>query len=82
VAQRSGSRTMVGLQGRLAPTVLKIREVLQSGRIGKVLSSEVRASGGTMDREFASPAVQYFADRSIGGNVLTIGFGHCKSGYL
>jgi predicted dehydrogenase len=80
VAKGSGSRTMVGLQGRLAPTVLKIREVLQSGRIGKVLSSEVRASGGTQHREFASPGIQYFADRSIGGNVLTIGFGHRKSG--
>ncbi|KFA62404.1 hypothetical protein S40285_06424 [Stachybotrys chlorohalonatus IBT 40285] len=75
-ARRSGSRTVVGLQGRLVPVYGKIREVLEQGRIGKVLSSEVLAAGGTNDRERLPEGLKYFADRSVGGNPVTIGFGH------
>ncbi|KAI5918075.1 hypothetical protein F4810DRAFT_607720 [Camillea tinctor] len=37
------STSIAGLQSRVSPVVLKIRQVLASGRIGRVLSSEVRA---------------------------------------
>ncbi|KAL4934828.1 hypothetical protein BDV06DRAFT_208198, partial [Aspergillus oleicola] len=66
----------VGLQGRFAPPVLKVKETLQSGAIGKLLSSEVRMSGGTIDREFLPPGLKYFAERGVGGNVVSIGFAH------
>lgn len=71
-------KTIVGLQGRLAPIALKIRELLESGRIGKVLSSEVRASGGVNDRERLPEGLKYFYDRKVGGNIYTIGFAHCE----
>lgn len=77
-AESSGSQTLVGLQGRVTPVILKLRELLLEGRIGKVLSSEVRAAGGTVDRKFITSALGYFTQRAIGGNVVTIGFGHCK----
>ncbi|KAI1767909.1 NAD(P)-binding protein [Hypoxylon sp. FL1150] len=69
-------RTMVGLQGWYAPAVVKVRELVRSGRVGKVLSSEVRGAGGTNDRAMMPPALKYFADRKVGGNPFTIGFGH------
>ncbi|KAF7562914.1 hypothetical protein G7046_g1250 [Stylonectria norvegica] len=75
-ARKSGSPTVVGVQGRLAPIVLKLRELVHSGRIGKVLSSEIRGAGGSMDRQYLSPGLKYFTQRAIGGNVFTIGFGH------
>ncbi|KAK2038243.1 oxidoreductase family protein [Colletotrichum somersetense] len=75
-ARASGSRTAVGVQGRFAPALLKIRGLLEEGRIGKVLSSEVKAAGGTLDREMLPPGLKYFTQREIGGNVVTIGFGH------
>ncbi|KAH7324260.1 hypothetical protein B0I35DRAFT_348900 [Stachybotrys elegans] len=75
-AKKSGSATMVGLQGRLAPVYVKIKQILEQGRVGKILSAEIRASGGTNDREKLPPGLAYFGDRSIGGNVYTIGFGH------
>lgn len=78
-AKESGSKTIIGLQGRVTPVFVKIRQVLEQGRIGKVLSSEVRAAGGTMDRETVKSGLDYFADRSFGGNIWTIGSGHCKS---
>lgn len=76
-ARESGSQTIVGLQGRVAPPVVKLRHLLQQGRIGQVLSSEIHAAGGTMDRDLLSPGLKYFTDKAIGGNVFTIGLGHC-----
>ena len=78
LARAKGSRTVVGLQGWFAPAVLRVRELVESGRIGKVLSSEVRASGGSLDRSVYPLFIKYFADAKIGGNPFTIGFGHRK----
>ncbi|KAK0381843.1 oxidoreductase family protein [Colletotrichum limetticola] len=75
-ARRSGARTVVGVQGRFAPSLLKVKEILEEGRIGKVLSSEVRAAGGSLDRNVLPAGLKYFTQREIGGNVITIGFGH------
>lgn len=69
-------RVAVGLQGRFAPPVVKLREILREGRLGRLVSSEVRAFGGTKDREMLSEGLKYFLDRDVGGNVVTIGLGH------
>ncbi|UKZ75739.1 hypothetical protein TrVFT333_003432 [Trichoderma virens FT-333] len=75
-ARVGGGRTLVGHQGREAPPIVKVRELLEKGTIGKILSSEVRAFGGSVDREALLPALKYFTDRAVGGNVVTIGVGH------
>ncbi|KAK3350341.1 hypothetical protein B0T25DRAFT_263861 [Lasiosphaeria hispida] len=75
-AGRAGGRSVVGLQGRVSPVASKVRAVLEEGRIGKVLSSEVRAFGGTNDREILPEGLAYFTQREVGGNVYTIGFAH------
>ncbi|OHE98189.1 oxidoreductase family protein [Colletotrichum orchidophilum] len=75
-AKASGSKTLVGVQGRFAPSVLKVKEILKTGRIGKVLSSEVRAAGGSLDRTHLPTGLKYFANLEVGGNIITIGFGH------
>ncbi|KAK3306140.1 putative oxidoreductase [Chaetomium strumarium] len=78
-ARRSGSRALVGLQGRWAPPVLKLKELLDRSEelgLGRLLSSEVRAYGGTRDREILPVGLKYFAERAVGGNPITIGVGH------
>ncbi|KAF2686199.1 putative oxidoreductase [Lentithecium fluviatile CBS 122367] len=79
-AGRSRSRVAVGLQRRWAPPVVKIREVLREGvggrRLGRVLSADVRAFGGTKDREVLPEGLAYFAERRVGGNPIVIGFAH------
>jgi predicted dehydrogenase len=77
-AKKSGSRVAVGLQGRWAPPVIKLKELLKEGKLGKVLSSEVRIYGGTNDREILPEALRYFAQREIGGNPIVINYGHGK----
>ena len=79
LAAQKNVRTVVGLQGRIAPFYEKVTEILGSGRIGKVLSSEVRASGGSVARDSLPEGLKYFTDKEVGGNVITIGFGHCES---
>lgn len=76
LAAEKGVRTVVGLQGHVTPVVLRIKALLEEGSLGKVLSSEVRAYGGTIDREAIASGLSYFADRKFGGNVFMIGFAH------
>ncbi|KAG8160418.1 hypothetical protein KVR01_009954 [Diaporthe batatas] len=76
LAAEKGTLTMVGLQGRLAPVVLKLKEILHGGSLGRMLSSEVRAHGGTIDREMVAEGLGYFAEKKIGGNIFMIGFAH------
>lgn len=72
-------KSIVGLQGRYVPLFEKIEALVAEGKIGKVLSSELRAFGGTFDRETLTNKLDYFTDKRIGGNPITIGFAHCKS---
>ena len=77
-ARKSESRVAVGLQRRWTPPAAKLREILDSGngRLGKVLSSDVRAFGGTNDREVLPTGLKYFSQKEIGGNAIVIGVGH------
>lgn len=76
LASEKGGKTMIGTQARVSRVVVKIRELLEQGLIGKVLSSEVRAAGGSNDRLAFSEFMDYFTQRSVGGNFVTIGVGH------
>ena len=79
LARDKGVKTMVALQGRVSPVILKIQSLLSQNRIGDVLSSSVAAYGGTIDRSSVGAGLKYFMQRSVGGNVVTIGFAHSKS---
>lgn len=68
--------SIVGLQGRVSPIALKIKELLRSGRIGRVLSSDVRAFGNLGRRDSVPESLTYFTDRRVGGNPITIAFAH------
>ena len=79
LAKDKGAKTMVGLQGRVSPIYLKVKELLQEGKIGKILSSSNTASGGTNSRDSIGESLSYFFDRSVGGNAISIFIGHSKS---
>ncbi|KAK5702849.1 hypothetical protein LTR97_003795 [Elasticomyces elasticus] len=76
LAQKKGVRTMVGLQGRVSPAVLKVKELLAAGTIGKVLSSEVKAASVFGNRDSISEGLAYFLDKKVGGSPVTIAVGH------
>jgi predicted dehydrogenase len=68
--------SVVGLQTRVSPVLLKLKEILASGQIGRVLSSDVRASSSRYPRDALPEGLTYFAERDVGGNPITIGFAH------
>lgn len=68
--------SIIGLQGRVSPPVVKLIELLKSGRIGKVLSTSVSASGTILPRSALPVGIAYFTDRKIGGNQISIHHGH------
>lgn len=69
MAREKGVRTMVGLQGRVAPAVKKVREVLESGIVGKVLSSEVKAFSPKSERGEISEGLAYFYEKRVSYNL-------------
>ena len=75
LANEKGAKTIIGLQGRLSPICLRMKEILESGQIGKVLSSSVTASSGRSLGSI-SEDLAFFYDRSVGCNLLTIMFAH------
>ncbi|KAH7371112.1 oxidoreductase family protein [Pyrenochaeta sp. MPI-SDFR-AT-0127] len=70
------SNTLIGLQGRVAPITLRLKELLSSGIIGQVLSSEVHAYGNLLHRDSLPESLTYFADRKVGGHPINIHYGH------
>ncbi|KAF3056467.1 Galactose/lactose metabolism regulatory protein GAL80 [Daldinia childiae] len=75
-ANKRLDNSIIGLQGRVSPIVLKLKEILKSGRIGRVLSSDIRAYGNLLPRDSLPEGLSYFANRNIGGNPITIAYGH------
>ncbi|KAF5694531.1 GAL80-like transcription co-repressor [Fusarium denticulatum] len=67
-AREKGVKTIVGLQGRYAPPIKKLRDLVREGRIGKIVSAELYASGGTNDREILPSSLEYFTQRAVGAN--------------
>ncbi|KAL1851205.1 transcription regulator gal80 [Paecilomyces lecythidis] len=73
------ARTIVGLQGSFSPVVRKMKQLIEEGAIGRVLSSHLLGglgNGGASE----SSRVSYFLDREIGGNVTSIHLGHILEG--
>lgn len=77
IAKGNGSRTMIGLQGQVAPIIIKLKSLVEyEARIGKILSSTVVAYGGTRTRDTVIEGLKYFTQKDVGGNMVTIGLGH------
>src|SRR5256886_84035 len=74
LAAEQGVRTVVGLQGRQAPAIGFIQELLSDGYVGEVLSTTMvglSVPGGSVVQPNA-----YMLDRANGANALTIAVGH------
>src|SRR5256886_13889720 len=74
LAAARGVRTLVGLQGRQAPVVEFVRELLSAGYVGEVLSTTM--VGLSVPRGSVVQANAYMLDETNGANTLTIPVGH------
>ena len=74
LARAKGVQTVVGLQSRVSPALLYIKELIESGYVGEVLSCQVTTMrDGTLERPSSRT---WSLDASLGANTLTIANGH------
>lgn len=74
LAQRKRGCAIVGLQGRCAPVINRVRDLVAHGYVGKVLSTSVVASGLAYG-EFVERGNAYLLEKANGANLLTIATG-------
>src|SRR5205085_2759474 len=67
-------RTVVGLQGRQAPAIDFLGDLLRGGYVGEVLSTTV--VGLSLPGDAVAKANAYMLDNTNGANLLTIAVGH------
>ena len=71
LAKEKNVKTLVGIQAGQSPLLRKVKEILRSGRIGKVLSSNFHGTCKFFGKtEYEGQGWQH--DRSFGGNLVTI----------
>ena len=75
-AKQSGSKTIVGLQGRASPYTLKIKELVTSKAVGDLLSSNITLET-SLPGDSEPPGTDLFVTKETGANLFTIFFGHC-----
>ncbi|MDE2968914.1 MAG: Gfo/Idh/MocA family oxidoreductase [Chloroflexota bacterium] len=73
-ARSRGLHTKVGLQGRGTPTVLKLRQLVQEGYVGEVLSVSMSSASGGITARPADGT--WRAAKEAGASAFTITFGH------
>ncbi|KAI7788569.1 oxidoreductase family protein [Diaporthe eres] len=76
LSKKAGGRTAVAIQARLAPYIVKLKELLAGDAIGKVVNSHVNINGKQEGSDVIFSGLEYFADTKFGGNYYTIWFGH------
>lgn len=79
LAKEKGVSATVGTQMRTSPEVRYLRQLIQDGYVGKVLSTSLIGSGGNWGAE-TDDELYYLFDKSKGATMLTIPFGHTLAG--
>jgi predicted dehydrogenase len=74
LAAQRGVRTVVGLQGRQAPAIEFVQELLGDGYVGEVLSTTM--VGLSVPGDVVIKPNAYMLDKANGANLLTIAVGH------
>ncbi|KAK0494601.1 NAD-binding Rossmann fold oxidoreductase [Armillaria luteobubalina] len=77
-AKEKGVRTIIGLQARIDPLFRKVKAIIDSGKIGRILSTSMtaRVSGLKVWGPHVSSAMRLYAVDSNGGTLLDIRGGH------
>ncbi|KAI0533602.1 oxidoreductase [Xylaria digitata] len=82
LASVAGVRTSVGVQARADPLVVKVKEIVESGRIGKVINSSAWVSLGMMPYDSWVERGEYFLNHKSGGNLFFICLGHFLDSFI
>jgi predicted dehydrogenase len=75
LAKSKNLKTMVGLQARQSPAIIKAKEFVESGKLGKILGTTMFGHGMVFGPTIAKDFL-YALPVEAGANILTIPFGH------
>ncbi|KAJ3954177.1 hypothetical protein N0V92_009336 [Colletotrichum tropicale] len=75
LAAEKGARTLVGLQGRHDPSVLKARDMVAGGELGDILQTTMLFTSPWFGATFPADAV-FATDIENGANLMSISVGH------
>ncbi|CAR21913.1 transcription regulator GAL80 [Lachancea thermotolerans CBS 6340] len=75
-AKERGVQTIISLQGRKSPYVVRAKELVSEGCIGDINSIEIAANGGWYGYERPIKSPKYLYDAASGVSLLSIAFGH------
>ena len=74
LAKAKGVRAVVGLQSRAAPAILHMKELVEEGYVGEIVSCSMRLiRGGVLERPSGRT---WQRDNELGAHTLTIAAGH------
>jgi predicted dehydrogenase len=70
-AEAAGVRTVIGLQGRCAPEIAYLRDLISDGYVGRVLGTSLVGSGAFWTADFQREQ-GYIFDKANGATLLTV----------
>jgi predicted dehydrogenase len=76
LAERRGVRHVVGLQARGSPIIRRVRDLVEGGYVGRVVSANLLVAIGGGGPTRADVAGAYTATRATGATTMTIHGGH------
>ena len=82
LAREKGVKTMIGFQGRMSPSVRKVKQLVDSGALGEIHSVNYYGAVNNWHEDIADERYSHFMNRSVGANLLTIYGGHVLDSIL
>ncbi|KAK4449688.1 putative oxidoreductase [Podospora aff. communis PSN243] len=82
LARDAGVKTIVGAQARASRVVLAVKQILASGKLGRVLSSHVLANTCLLPVDQWWEGYEFYLDMQSGGNEFYIHFGHFLDSFV
>jgi len=79
-AREKKIKTVFGMQGQTSPVTKVVKDIITSGKIGKVLSATWTGTAGFLGEKPLPIGVSQFLARKVGANMMTVQFLH--SSYL
>ncbi|RYO96911.1 hypothetical protein DL765_011484 [Monosporascus sp. GIB2] len=82
LAAANGVETIVGVQARADPLVVKVKELVTSGKIGRIVSTSVMINSSAVPTDTWMQGAEYFMDIKSGGDEFHIIFGHFLDSFV
>ncbi|KAK1238956.1 hypothetical protein MKX08_006017 [Trichoderma sp. CBMAI-0020] len=82
LAKKHNVQTFMGTQGRASPVMQKLKELIASNKIGRVISSSVVACTLNRSVDVWPESLKSYLDIESGGNEFTIVFGHFLDSFV